>query len=168
MKKIILLAAALLLSAQANAATVNLDSRTSTATSLWLSAGNYTVTPIKDDYTAWNAWGKTTDCNGMGMECAKGWINNYSITTPTETIFTSNAVKYRDAALALTYALSTSFTLAIAGSVDFFIGDIQYKDNIGGMSLNVSKVPVPAAAFLFAPALLGFLGLRRKAKNLVA
>jgi hypothetical protein len=28
-----------------------------------------------------------------------------------------------------------------------------------------AEVPVPAAAFLFAPALLGFLGLRRKAKN---
>lgn len=28
---------------------------------------------------------------------------------------------------------------------------------------NVSAVPVPAAAFLFAPALLGFIGLRRKA-----
>jgi len=28
-----------------------------------------------------------------------------------------------------------------------------------------SQVPVPAAAFLFAHALLGFLGLRRKAKT---
>jgi hypothetical protein len=27
----------------------------------------------------------------------------------------------------------------------------------------VSAVPVPAAAFLFAPALIGFMGLRRKA-----
>jgi len=31
-----------------------------------------------------------------------------------------------------------------------------------------SAVPIPAAAFLFAPALLGFMGLRRKAKNSVA
>ena len=29
-------------------------------------------------------------------------------------------------------------------------------------------VPVPAALFMFAPALLGFLGLRRKAKNVIA
>jgi hypothetical protein len=27
---------------------------------------------------------------------------------------------------------------------------------------NVSAVPIPTAAFLFAPALIGFLGLRRK------
>jgi len=33
---------------------------------------------------------------------------------------------------------------------------------------NVSAVPIPAAAFMFAPALLGFMGLRRKAKNSVA
>lgn len=33
---------------------------------------------------------------------------------------------------------------------------------------DVSAVPVPAAAFMFAPALLGFIGLRRKAKDAVA
>jgi MSHA biogenesis protein MshQ len=33
---------------------------------------------------------------------------------------------------------------------------------------SVTAVPVPAAAFLFAPALLGLMGLRRKAKNSVA
>ena len=42
----------------------------------------------------------------------------------------------------------------------------------GGAALrldtDVSAVPIPAAAFLFAPALLGFMGLRRKAKNTVA
>ena len=30
-----------------------------------------------------------------------------------------------------------------------------------------SAVPVPAAVFLFAPALLGFMGLHRKAKNII-
>ncbi|MFW5426946.1 MAG: hypothetical protein ACKE8R_06815 [Methylophagaceae bacterium] len=34
--------------------------------------------------------------------------------------------------------------------------------------LTVSAVPVPAALFLFAPALLGFLGLRRKVSNTTA
>ncbi|RLB64101.1 MAG: hypothetical protein DRH08_10205 [Deltaproteobacteria bacterium] len=33
--------------------------------------------------------------------------------------------------------------------------------NTGG----TGEVPIPAAAFMFAPALLGFMGLRRKAKN---
>lgn len=43
---------------------------------------------------------------------------------------------------------------ADVGADDFYIN-----------TMNVSAVPVPAAAFLFAPALLGFMGLRRKAKN---
>jgi len=33
----------------------------------------------------------------------------------------------------------------------------------GNIRLSVSAVPIPAALFLFAPALLGFFGLRRKA-----
>lgn len=43
-------------------------------------------------------------------------------------------------------------------------------DAVGAISsgVPVSAVPIPAAAFLFAPALLGFMGLRRKAKNSVA
>jgi len=32
-------------------------------------------------------------------------------------------------------------------------------------NVTVSAVPVPAALFMFAPALLGFMGLRRRAKN---
>lgn len=35
-------------------------------------------------------------------------------------------------------------------------------------AIPVGEVPIPAAAFLFAPALLGFMGLRRKAKITVA
>ncbi len=44
--------------------------------------------------------------------------------------------------------------------------DDQIRWNIDSFCVNcgVSEVPVPAAAFMFAPALLGFLGLRRKAK----
>lgn len=34
--------------------------------------------------------------------------------------------------------------------------------------VGVSEVPIPAAAFMFAPALLGFMGLRRRAKVTVA
>jgi hypothetical protein len=52
---------------------------------------------------------------------------------------------------------------AATGTSDSFGG------NIDAVSLtSVSAVPLPAAAFLFAPALLGFMGLRRKTKNTVA
>lgn len=41
-------------------------------------------------------------------------------------------------------------------------------DSLGGSldAVSVNAVPIPAAAFLFAPALLGFLGLRRKATTI--
>lgn len=37
--------------------------------------------------------------------------------------------------------------------------------NYRAYNSGMSPVPIPAAALLFAPALLGFLGLRRKAKK---
>ncbi|RKZ83129.1 MAG: hypothetical protein DRQ39_09890 [Gammaproteobacteria bacterium] len=47
---------------------------------------------------------------------------------------------------------------------------IGTDDSLGGSldAVSVSAVPLPAAAFLFAPALLGFMGLRRRAKNNLA
>lgn len=56
----------------------------------------------------------------------------------------------------------------IGSGVQGLIFDAWYKgDNLVGdtKALATSAVPIPAAAFLFAPALLGFLGLRRKAKQ---
>ena len=41
------------------------------------------------------------------------------------------------------------------------LGDADYDDII----IALQPVPIPAAAFLFAPALLGFMGLRRRATN---
>lgn len=169
-KKIFILLGLLIMAPiSVNAATVNLNASISNnAVKLDLIAGTYNVTPTSDQYTAWNAWGTTKSCNDSGKSCRKGWINNYSITTPTETIFSSDHVRYATPELALMNALSTSFTLLTDATVTFFISDKPYTDNLGGISLNVSQVPIPAAAFLFAPALLGFMGLRRKAKNTVA
>jgi len=44
----------------------------------------------------------------------------------------------------------------------------KYRTFMSAYVTPISPVPVPTAAFLFAPALLGFMGLRRKAKNLAA
>jgi len=48
------------------------------------------------------------------------------------------------------------------GNQDHFnLTFLQYEE-VGNV---LPEVPIPAAAFMFAPALLGFLGLRRRAKN---
>jgi len=51
---------------------------------------------------------------------------------------------------------------ATGGDNYYSVGELQ------AFGSDISAVPVPAAVFMFAPALLGFLGLRRKAKNTVA
>jgi hypothetical protein len=71
---------------------------------------------------------------------------------------------------------SSLFDFNIAGLIGTYkLGNNHYTVNENDSGYNytitfgeVSEVPVPAAAFLFAPALLGFMGLRRKAKNSVA
>jgi len=48
---------------------------------------------------------------------------------------------------------------ATGGDNSYSVGELQ------AFGSNVSAVPIPAAVLMFAPALLGFFGLRRKANN---
>jgi len=77
---------------------------------------------------------------------------------------------------------SPGYTLAYITFVDSIYGmdSAAIHEYIGSPSLwfspsvghwvyrDISAVPIPAAAFMFAPALLGFMGLRRRAKSAVA
>ena len=70
----------------------------------------------------------------------------------------------------LSYLGANALTLAAGTIIVGFndnginLGDADYDDII----VALQPVPLPAAAFLFAPALLAFMGLRRKVKNTVA
>ena len=63
---------------------------------------------------------------------------------------------------ATTVAANTNFNLAVTKEQGTQGGGLS---NWRAYNSGVSEVPVPAALFLFAPALLGFLGLRRKTKS---
>ncbi len=87
-----------------------------------------------------------------------GWVTVYNKTaTQSGSILSggifynwNNANDFRD-----NTGLTSIFeNQALAGSVD--------RTFLTWTSSNVSAVPVPAAVFMFAPALLGFLGFRRK------
>jgi len=75
-----------------------------------------------------------------------------------------------DAALASPKFSSLSVLLSAGSYVISGLTTLSpYGGGDGAVQLSsVSAVPIPAAAFLFAPALLGFMSLRRKAKNSVA
>ncbi|OUR64809.1 hypothetical protein A9Q79_05835 [Methylophaga sp. 42_25_T18] len=66
--------------------------------------------------------------------------------------------------------LGSNLTLALGTIIVGFndnglsLGDADYDDII----VALQPIPVPAAAFLFAPALLGFMGLRRRVKSIIA
>ncbi|GLP99629.1 MAG TPA: hypothetical protein EYM37_08870 [Methylophaga aminisulfidivorans] len=55
-----------------------------------------------------------------------------------------------------------SFTAMIYQGYTAWVDIKDATRNVFKYDVSVSAVPVPAALFLFAPALLGFLGLRRK------
>jgi len=62
-----------------------------------------------------------------------------------------------------------SFVMSLLAGVDYYFDVTGISGgNPLTATLTVSAVPVPAALFLFAPALLGFLGLRRKSASAVA
>lgn len=91
-------------------------------------------------------------------------------------LFDSEVAKVQVGGSALSYTgseplpgtgfVTDSFSPLFATSVTFTTESLTGDDgdsNYYVAALEVSEVPVPAAAFLFAPALVGFMGLRRRA-----
>ncbi|BDZ74626.1 hypothetical protein GCM10025856_23450 [Methylophaga marina] len=60
------------------------------------------------------------------------------------------------------FAIAPDFTTILNLVSGIYTVSFDVLPTTGNMSFGVSAVPVPAALFLFAPALLGFLGMRRK------
>ncbi len=155
---------------------INLDAKqdtTSNPISLDLSAGVYSVDYIGMNnggmYDAWNAWGDgvTEFCNRNGEGCIKGWINSYRISFDGFTNMFSGSSVYATASQAMQNAVDTSFTLESDTKVDFFIGDSNYKGNVGGVSLKLSSssqsIPEPTTMFgLLTVGGIGISTLKRK------
>ena len=129
-----------------------------------LEAGDYRVLPIGVTdgglYNALNPWGDEPN----------GWFHVYSISSASidanqfpGTFWENNRgvfQNYRTDLIALANAPIEHFTLLSNEDVSFYIADGTYSDNAGGISIDVTVVPVPSSVVL----LLSGMGLLLRQK----
>ena len=146
---------------------------------VFLPAGTYTVTPIGQAdggaYNSYLAWGSSTctdpsGCTPTSPSGVTGWSHAYSVESenleaasadgsplPIEDNTTTawDRLLYPNDSLALANAVPMEITLSEDSSVGFFIRDSQntLSDNSGGVSLDVTLVPLPASVWLLVSGL---------------
>jgi len=123
----------------------------SPSTFTWASAGTFDL----NDFIIAGAWGsQTLSITGYNGNSLVG--SAYHAVTTAASTFTANwsALTHFIIETGTDYVYQSN----LSGSGQHWaLNDIRINESVGA-------VPIPAAVFLFAPALLGFLGFRRKAK----
>ncbi len=118
---------------------VNLASQSSLPTPVTLEPGIYDLVPIGPadggSFAAWNPWGAVDGCDPSGM-CDAGYLHLYYSTGAVVRSYSSPG-RYASAQLALDHAQTFSIALATGGTVNFYISDSVYSDNLGGVSIRV-------------------------------
>jgi hypothetical protein len=107
--------------------------------------------------------------NPVEIEPAIGtpaFFANFFVKSATESYFRVEDGKYYGAPEhALNHAQTAVFTLSQADEVAFSFWDTTYIDNLGGISLKITTVPIPAAAWFLGSGLIGLALIRRKQKS---
>lgn len=129
----------------------------SPATFTWAGAGTFDL----HSFAIAGAWGSQT----LKIE---GLLDNVVLNTINFAVDNLNADIFSPNWTGINAFRIYTGTDYIADTSLALIGEGQYwaLDNL--VINEISAVPLPAAVFLFAPALLGFMGLRHKAKVTVA
>ena len=174
MKKTMLFFAAMLFSLNVSAATLSLVGAGTNAGSVGIASG-----PVVT--SSWSA-------NGIGGATINDVFTASSDVATTGTLsLTFNPLIPNRTSVSIFDGITTTFLDVVRvgslGVVEFswmleaatnYVINVAIGRGAAGSNYDlrldsgISEVPVPAALWLFAPALLGFLGLRRKAKNAVA
>ena len=111
-------------------------------------------------HTAWHAWnGQNTGCGATPGACTQGWMWNYFIQCPGMPSVKVGAVypgvgspKFATAGEAFATAPEHWFPLTTPTPVSFWIGDSNYQDNLGGVSVRVDSATPTYPLFTASPA----------------
>lgn len=164
MKKAMLFAITLLFSFNANAASINIFNDVlgggasfvgynfndgPLAAASYSAQGDFTignVVTVDKDVNAVLEWTFNPEANLTGAEISKG--GDFDLVT----------------AITGDY----KFSMFLQAGVTYFFDIVGNVNPAAGIQLSVQAVPVPAALWLLAPALMGFFGLRRRSSGLAA
>ncbi|WP_340108474.1 VPLPA-CTERM sorting domain-containing protein [Pikeienuella sp. HZG-20] len=152
--------------------------------------GTYNIMPTKDLFLAWSRWSSASGCDASsGTLCNRGFEHSFAFFMPetaepvgevnktnvaptdnTKTNLVNYALPftpffYEDpegAFASVEGMVMASFTLGSEQDVGFYIHDNIIGDNRGGVSIDVSAVPLPASLPLLLAGISGFAFIRRK------
>lgn len=169
MKKAMLFFAALLFSVNASAATLNLVGDAANAGTVNFSSGQV----VTAGWTSTQVGGEaihdvyTLTTNAMTGTRLLLTFNPLALGTEVK-LFEGGSLVETFTAMATQSLGTIDYLYVFQVGVEYMI-DIFIPTALAGSNYDLRvETPIPAALWLFAPALLGFFGLRRKARSLAA
>jgi len=111
---------------------------------------------------AWNHTGVVTELARATNFGSTGWSD--STTYGFDLIFTSTAIQVSVNDI-VELSINGVFDNGSFGFYNFSQDNVLYSGLEERVAPPIGAVPIPAAVFMFAPAFLGLMGFRRKAKN---
>ena len=96
------------------------------------------------------------------------WVTSFFASIPEPISFSVVVGTTQIAVPGNTYSFYNDVVLAAQESISVTVSAVLAEGTRGADYDLLLETPIPAALFLFAPALLGFFGLRRRANALVA
>ena len=166
MKKTMLFFAALLFSFNANAASLSLVGDAGNTGTVGIGSGNVVTAAT----SALSAGAMVSDFFTISSDTATTATLSLTFNplAPTTAVSIFDGVNIFGLDITKVGSLGVlEYTWVLAAATDYviniFIGSAVLGSNYDlRIDTGISEIPVPAALWLFAPALLGFLGLRRK------